>query len=368
MAEGKLNRRKLASLCVLALLALFFITQQRGSEPPVMGKSTPQDLGLLLPELSEEHRQALQLVPTEVAATWRQRSFLVALGFLSPDNNERRRRRYLLRLTSFKYKGVATKSNNFTGELITTFILARHPDYNFTYSPKLKEEARHWNDVIALPMNEGRVSTNKKTGDGTHWGPETEIGMSRKVFHWYDLALHLFRNVSFISKADDDAFLHVPQFLADLHVLPRRRVYWGYMKPMTVKDPFYFAAGILYTLSRDVSEAFVAYEPLRKIIRVPYSKEREMEFKPLILENEDIMVARVISYLKLDSLRYYVESCCRFNDLNYGFCSGVRHSSVIIHGVKEEQYMEMVNRLYDGAPRTANQFYRGYLGWHASCS
>ncbi|AAZ12095.1 UDP-Gal or UDP-GlcNAc-dependent glycosyltransferase, putative [Trypanosoma equiperdum] len=359
--------KRLLPLCLLTLLWFLSLSRFRRVEVPKQRENIQHSFEPTLTTLNEEDLQSVQFIPQATVDVLRRRDFFVAVGFLSPDNNERRRRRYLLRLTSFQYPGVATKSNNFSGELMIAFILARHPDHNYTFSAKLKEEAWHWNDIISLPMDEGKVSTNKTTGDGTHWGPATEIGMSRKVFHWYDFALRFFRNVTYISKADDDAFLHVPQFLADLHTLPRRRVYWGYMKPMTVKDPFYFAAGILYTLSRDVSEAFVAYEPLRKIIRVPYSKEREMEFKPLILENEDIMVARVISYLRLDNLRYYVESCCRFNDLNYGFCSGVRDTSVIIHGVKEGQYADIVNRL--GKHRTvANPFYRGYLGWHASCT
>ncbi|KAG8339416.1 hypothetical protein ERJ75_000279300 [Trypanosoma vivax] len=359
-----------AAKLVFAGFAVFFLVivssrRHLGSAPleeretPLSGK--PWDHGL-----TQEERDSVQFIPHDVVQTWRRSSYLVAVGFLSPDNNERRRRRQLLRVTSMKYGGMANRANGFTGVALATFILARHPGYGFQYSQLLKEEAQVWNDVISLPMNEGRVSTNKKIGDGTHWGPETEIGMSRKVYFWFSLALRLMPTLAFVSKADDDAFLHVPQFLADLSVLPRRRAYWGYMKPMTVKDPFYFAAGILYTLSRDVAEAVVAYEPLQRLVRIPYSKEREREFGTLIMENEDIMVARIISYLKLDGIQYYVESCCRFNDLNYGFCSGVRDTSVIIHGVKEDQYVQMVDRLRNYKAKPIS-FYRGYIGMHAAC-
>ncbi|KAF8305009.1 hypothetical protein TcBrA4_0044400 [Trypanosoma cruzi] len=49
-----------------------------------------------------------------------------------------------------------------------------------------------WQDVVALPMNEGRVTRNKAIGDGGTWGEEAEIGMSRKTYMWFDLAHRLF--------------------------------------------------------------------------------------------------------------------------------------------------------------------------------
>ncbi|KEG07216.1 putative UDP-Gal or UDP-GlcNAc-dependent glycosyltransferase [Trypanosoma grayi] len=74
--------------------------------------------------------------------------------------------------------------------MLVLYVFGRHPSHNFTYSATLQQEAAEWHDVIALPMNEGRPSTNKTIGD-LKWGNEAEIGLSRKVFLWFDMALRV---------------------------------------------------------------------------------------------------------------------------------------------------------------------------------
>ncbi|KEG06638.1 putative UDP-Gal or UDP-GlcNAc-dependent glycosyltransferase, partial [Trypanosoma grayi] len=101
----------------------------------------------------------------------------------------RRRRRTLQRSSCWRFPGVATRANNFSGAMLVLYVFGRHPSHNFTYSLALQREAEQWNDVIALPMNEGRPSTNKTIAGGLKWGNEAEIGLSRKVFLWFDMAL-----------------------------------------------------------------------------------------------------------------------------------------------------------------------------------
>ncbi|KEG05162.1 UDP-Gal or UDP-GlcNAc-dependent glycosyltransferase, partial [Trypanosoma grayi] len=136
--------------------------------------------------------------------------------------------------------------------------------HNFTYSLALQQEAAEWNDVIALPMNEGRPSTKKTVGGGLKWGNEAEIGLSRKVFRWFDMALRLFPTATYFAKADDDSFLRVPQYLLDLRTLPRRGVYWGVpvdatAQKGTVLRRFHYFSGMLYTLARDVVQQLVSF-------------------------------------------------------------------------------------------------------------
>ncbi|KEG06525.1 UDP-Gal or UDP-GlcNAc-dependent glycosyltransferase, partial [Trypanosoma grayi] len=205
--------------------------------------------------------ECLQYIPRSVVRTWKNRDFLILFGIPSVDIRGRRRLRTLQRSTCWQFPHVATKSNNFTGAMLVLYVLARHPSHNFTYSLALQREAAEWHDVIALPMNEGRSSTNKKIGGGGFWGNEAEVGMSRKTFFWFELALCLFPNVSYIAKGDDDMFLRVPQYLADLRSLPRRGVYWGSTAFINSVASFQMVVGFCMTLSRDVVQQFVSYKP-----------------------------------------------------------------------------------------------------------
>ncbi|ORC79979.1 UDP-Gal or UDP-GlcNAc-dependent glycosyltransferase, partial [Trypanosoma theileri] len=91
----------------------------------------------------------------------------------------------------------------------------------------LLKEADEYHDIITLPMNEGRPNTTKLEYSSSGWGLDAQMGMNRKTFLWFELALRLFPRVNYITKADDDMFLRVPQFLSDLRVIPLRGIYWG---------------------------------------------------------------------------------------------------------------------------------------------
>ncbi|PWU99265.1 putative UDP-Gal or UDP-GlcNAc-dependent glycosyltransferase [Trypanosoma cruzi] len=112
--------------------------------------------------------------------------------------------------------------------MLVLYVLGRHPSHGYDYSAALLEEAAQWQDVVALPMNEGRVTRNKAIGGGGTWGEEAEIGLSQKVYMWFDLAHRLFPTARYISKGDDDMFLRVPLFVAHLRLLPRRGSTWGF--------------------------------------------------------------------------------------------------------------------------------------------
>ncbi|KAF8307981.1 hypothetical protein TcBrA4_0002420 [Trypanosoma cruzi] len=59
-----------------------------------------------------------------------------------------------------------------------------------------------------------------------------------------------------------------------------------------VKDRFIdvlFMIGWCYTMSSDVAEALVSYEPLRRLAYLPYSKECEEEFLSIHMQHEDVM-------------------------------------------------------------------------------
>ncbi|PWU83373.1 putative UDP-Gal or UDP-GlcNAc-dependent glycosyltransferase [Trypanosoma cruzi] len=164
-----------------------------------------------------------------------------------------------------------------------------------TTLPRCWRRASQWNDVVALPMNEGRVTTNKTIGSYGSWGDEANVGFSRKTYMWLDLAHRLFLTARYIAKGDDDMFLRVPLFVCspaptaaprDLHGIPHASSLWS----GKIYKSYTFMVGWCYTLSRDVAEALVSYKPLRRLAYLPYSKERDHEFAPLLFYEEDVMV------------------------------------------------------------------------------
>ncbi|KEG07875.1 UDP-Gal or UDP-GlcNAc-dependent glycosyltransferase [Trypanosoma grayi] len=289
--------------------------------------------------------ESLQFISLGAARTFIERQFLIVLGIPSLDIDARQRLRNLQRTSCWRFPGVATRLNNFTGAMLVLYVLARHPSHNFTYSAGLEAEAVEWNDVIALPMNEGRPSTNKTLGGGLKWGMEAEVGLSRKVFLWFDMALRLFPTATYFAKGDDDTFLRVPQYLADLRTLPREGVYWGNLckwhKPFT----FHFVMGFCMTLSKNVAERFVSYEPLQRLLRLPYSDDVKMLFSSLNMDHEDVMVGHVLHVLLYKGLVYVGESNCRFHDSSRGFSKRYPMSSLVaVQHVKPRDYVRWMKR------------------------
>ncbi|KEG07536.1 UDP-Gal or UDP-GlcNAc-dependent glycosyltransferase [Trypanosoma grayi] len=295
--------------------------------------------------------ESLQYIPRGVVRTWSERGFLIVFGIPSADIEGRRRRRYLQRASCWRFPNVATKLNDFTGAMLVLYIMGRHPSHNFTYSAALKQEAAEWHDVIALPMNEGRSSTNKEMTGRGRWGIAAEVGMSRKTFLWFEMALRLLPRVSYIAKGDDDIFLRVPQFLADLQALPRQGVYWGLFtvwnfKRNRVHLKIRFAAGMCYTLSRDVAEQLLSYEPLYRLMQLSYSQEREEEFISLSVQHEDVMVGRVLLMkLQYQPLVSVEAASCSFHEARgRRKRSLVTWRSVAVHHVHEGDYAQLMAR------------------------
>ncbi|KAF8284304.1 hypothetical protein TcBrA4_0054310 [Trypanosoma cruzi] len=169
---------------------------------------------------------ALAYISRSVVDTWSRREYLVVLG-IPPRTTKRGEHD-----ATCSGELLAVPRSGDEGERLhrcdaRAVRLGRHPSHGYEYSAALLEEAKQWQDVVALPMNEGRVTTKKKICGGGSWGDEAEIGMTRKVYMWFDLALRLFPTARYISKGDDDMFLRVPLFVANLALLPRRGIYMG---------------------------------------------------------------------------------------------------------------------------------------------
>ncbi|PWU87426.1 putative UDP-Gal or UDP-GlcNAc-dependent glycosyltransferase [Trypanosoma cruzi] len=125
---------------------------------------------------------------------------------------------------------------------------------------------------------------------------------------------------------------------------------WVYAgSSLWVKDRFIhvlFMIGWCYTLSRDVAEALVSYEPLRRLAYLPYSKEREEEFFSIHMQHEDVMVGRVlVNELNYKPMVYVEMQGCHFHDAR----NGTGHSQVVptsmcVHHVREDDYAALMAR------------------------
>ncbi|CBH13799.1 UDP-Gal or UDP-GlcNAc-dependent glycosyltransferase, putative [Trypanosoma brucei gambiense DAL972] len=154
-----------------------------------------------------------------------------------------------------------------------------------------------------LPTNDVCSFSRRKIGEGGSWGVESELVMSRKTFLWLQFAVTAFPNVSYIVKGDDDVFVRVPQYLADLRVMPRNGLYMGRVYGATFfwrSGGIPFAAGYFTTFSRDVAEAVASYRPLERLLKAPYSIWRMRQYLSMSVLHEDVMTALVLQ----DKIRY----------------------------------------------------------------
>ncbi|ESL05254.1 UDP-Gal or UDP-GlcNAc-dependent glycosyltransferase [Trypanosoma rangeli SC58] len=353
MPKPKLLTMKRELKCVALLLLLFiavttllFIRFDTTADGDPAG---PHSLGN--PRAVAADDAALAYIPRSVVDTWSRRNFLIVLGIPSTDTEARRRRRNLQRSTCWRFPGVATRANDFSGAMLVLYLLGRHPEHSYNYSAALQEEAARWHDVVALPMNEGRVVPEKKVGVAGYSGVEAAIGMSRKTYMLFDLALRLFPTATYIAKGDDDMFLRVPLFMATLRLLPRRGVYMGshggsglWVKNRMIRVTF--MVGWCYTLSRDVAEALVSYKPLRRLVYLPYTEERREEFFWIHMQYEDVMVGRVLlQEVKYRPLVHVKVLPCHFHDIrNDTGHSQVVPSSMLLHHVREDDYAALMAR------------------------
>ncbi|ORC88717.1 UDP-Gal or UDP-GlcNAc-dependent glycosyltransferase [Trypanosoma theileri] len=319
---------------------------------------------------------ALRHIRKNVRKTWQQYKYLVVLGIPSMDAPPQRRRRALQRASWLRYREVATRANGFKAPLLVLFALARPPPLvsltpltpqsalargRRVYSMAAHAEAASRQDVLLFPQCDAAAKTRKHSGGGGHWGLAAEVGTSAKSFMWYRLALRLAPNAAYIAKADDDIFLRVPQYLADLNTLPRDGLYWGRIMPWwprkgNKQQVFYFAGGMCITMSRDVVQHVIEYTPLQRILSTPVDEESLGEgktknatliayFKSLNADHEDIMIGRVLYETKHPGIIFVPEKKCRFHDVHVGANKApITAQSVVVHHLRENEYAELLRR------------------------
>jgi len=135
--------------------------------------------------------------------------------------------------------------------ILVKFIIGRVPESDWALQKKLKEEAKKYNDIVRVNVQEDYFQLTYKTGEFLKWA------VANVNFQW-------------AMKCDDDSFVRLDKLLADLSTRGSTRLYMGKMWTGTPvdrridsysSDPKYatFAAGAGYVLSYDLA-LYIAQE------------------------------------------------------------------------------------------------------------
>lgn len=204
-------------------------------------------------------------------------SFLVAVGVMSMDSAFGATRRDLIRQTWITYSDVWTPRRTH-GSVLVKFVVGRHELNRHEFTEQLREEARQverFYDVVALSLFERKSSMGKSDSSKYGlWGLAAMLTTAFKSIVWRRVAIAQYRT-DFVAKADDDIFLNVPQYVATLRVLPRRRTSWG-LHAIAQRDPghsetsFPYCLGPLATTSADLANISSA-SPIASLLSQPFN-------------------------------------------------------------------------------------------------
>nr|CAJ2465790.1 unnamed protein product [Leishmania braziliensis] len=231
-----------------------------------------------------------------------------------------------------------------------------------------QEALTHRNVLWIDMMTDRRPTTKKKLGETTKWGLPVEVGMSQKLILWLAYAYHAFKDVPFIIKGDDDAYVKVPQFLSDvryvmggMHARPppppadaanrstyapdmgrAECMYWGSMR---VFQNAQFNAGMTFMLHRLLAR--VVLEPPGKEKRVDIAEMAVMKFdmnlsaiyRAARFHQEDILLGLLIrntlrrarDICPNNRVWFIKEGLARFHDMYRGAEHDVTWSTVVAH-------------------------------------
>ncbi|CAD2218851.1 hypothetical protein, conserved [Angomonas deanei] len=211
--------------------SLYGALQAAKTQYGTVGCATSQDNTLLYPWWA---------LPSSPAR--KENPYLLVQAIATVDS-DRRTLRYAHRDTFTRYRGAATRRNGFRDKLLFLYVLAAHystteslpvtaykdatvmsggeapaaPPTALFITPHAVEESLQHFDVLWLThAKDAKPSTNKKLGEEVFWGPETEVGMTRKLCLFLLYGAYQFPHVPFLGRGDDDAFYKVPQIILEL--------------------------------------------------------------------------------------------------------------------------------------------------------
>ncbi|KAF8304563.1 putative UDP-Gal or UDP-GlcNAc-dependent glycosyltransferase [Trypanosoma cruzi] len=295
---------------------------------------------------------ALAYIPRSVVDTWSRREYLVVLGIPSTDVEERRTRRNLQRTTCWRFPGVATRANDFTGAMLVLYVLGRHPSHGYDYSAAMLEEVAQWNDVVAAANERGPVRRQQNNwflrllgcGSGCRYDParrtcgltlRSACSLPRVTLQRVMMIYSSVCRYSLVTCA----FCRAEGSTWDTTLVPPVLGTWACQVTRLCLAGATPCRGMW-------RRRWVSYKPLRRLAYLPYSKERDHEFALLQFHGEDSMVGYVLeNEVKYHPLVYVKVLPCHFLDArNETGHSQVVPSMMCAHHVREEDYAALMAR------------------------
>ncbi|CCD14581.1 unnamed protein product [Trypanosoma congolense IL3000] len=158
-------------------------------------------------------------------------------------------------------------------------------------------------------------------------------------------------------------FMHVPQYLTDLRVMPRQGLYMGLIYSpffFWTVDAIVFATGACFTLSKDAAQALVSYKPLAALLSQLYSIWRIMQYLSVSAHHEDVKVGHVlIRKIKFKGLTTVNVGKCKLHGPGTdGLFTVVTPKSVVVFHIREEDYQRLWKWFEDhGAPPAPSELH-----------
>ncbi|CAM41415.1 phosphoglycan beta 1,3 galactosyltransferase [Leishmania braziliensis MHOM/BR/75/M2904] len=274
--------------------------------------------------------------------------------------------------TSGSSEGAPTSALSYLSDVLSlpvTPAFTSPAEYICHASSALWQEALTHRNVLWIDMmTDRRPTTNKKLGETDDWGLPVEVGMSQKLILWLAYAYHAFRDVPFIIKGDDDAYVKVPQFLSDvryvmggMHARPppppadaanrstyapdmgrAECMYWGSMR---LFGQLTYNSGLLFMLDRLLARVVLEPRPNGEpnvavlLAAADFDPSLSRAYHTLEYHHEDVLLGLLIrntlrrarDICPNNRVWFIKEGLARFHDMHRGTPHDVTWSTVVAH-------------------------------------
>ncbi|CAM42477.1 phosphoglycan beta 1,3 galactosyltransferase [Leishmania braziliensis MHOM/BR/75/M2904] len=274
--------------------------------------------------------------------------------------------------TSGSSEGAPTSALSYLSDVLSlpvTPAFTSPAEYICHASSALWQEALTHRNVLWIDMmTDRRPTTKKKLGEIINWGLPVEVGMSQKLILWLAYAYHAFRDVPFIIKGDDDAYMKVPQFLSDVRYVVRSMqprpppppadaanrstcaldmgraecMYWGGMRLFRQRT---YNAGMTFMLHRLLARVVLEPHPNGEpnvavlLAATDFDPSLSRVYYGLVFFHEDVLLGLLIrnalrrarDICPNNRVWFIKEGLARFHDVHRGDYHDVTWSTVVAH-------------------------------------
>ena len=259
-----------------------------------------------------------------------EKQWVITLGIPSIDTVKGQILRTLQRQSCFAYETVWGYKKNNDAKMVVKYLLAYHPENNYTISERLITEAKSTKDIVFFDLREGRPAAPGEQLFERKALPVL-VGMSRKIYAWFAYVADRFKT-DYAIKGDDDAFFRVNLLINELSSYRFPKVYFG--------------RGLIYS---KLKGSFRTDGPL---VALSYDLVDWIRDSKIAEEYTDFAFEDVLPTIWMweANLRANNISDCRVQQFNQDIRNYNYNGSMLIHGFKSnrpEQFFEYRRRYPD---------------------